>query len=122
MPESSTPFVSLHDVEARPIRKGRLSKPIEFGYKAQIIDNVDGIILDHTVEMGNPAGPPQLAPTIERIIRALVVRRARPPPTAATAKHPWNASCMNWASATSPSPHEQSHRGPSRVRTPTRLR
>ena len=51
MPESATRLVSLHDGDARPIRKGRLGKPVEFGYKAQIVDNADGIILDHTVEV-----------------------------------------------------------------------
>jgi len=67
MPESANRLVSLHDVEARPIRKGRLGKPVEFGYKAQIVDNTDGVILDHTVEIGNPHDAPQLAPAIERI-------------------------------------------------------
>ena len=69
MPESATRLVSLHDVDARPIRKGRLGKPVEFGYKAQIVDNTDGVILDHNVEIGNPADAPQLAPAIERITR-----------------------------------------------------
>jgi transposase, IS5 family len=67
MPESASRVVSLHDVDARPIRKGRLGKPVEFGYKAQIVDNADGIILDHTIELGNPADAPQLAPAIARI-------------------------------------------------------
>jgi transposase, IS5 family len=67
MPESASRVVSLHDLDARPIRKGRLGKPVEFGYKAQIIDNADGIILDHTVEVGNPADAPQLVPAIARI-------------------------------------------------------
>ena len=51
MPESATRLVSLHDADARPIRKGRLGKPVEFGYKAQVVDNADGVILDHTVEI-----------------------------------------------------------------------
>jgi len=34
MPEGSTRIVSLHDTDARPIRKGRLGRPVEFGYKA----------------------------------------------------------------------------------------
>jgi IS5 family transposase len=38
---------SLHDAEARPIAKGRLGKPVEFGYKAQLVDNEDGVIVDH---------------------------------------------------------------------------
>jgi transposase, IS5 family len=75
MPESASRLVSLHDVDARPIRKGRLGKPIEFGDKAQIVDNTDGVILDHTVEIGNPADASQLAPAIERITR----RTGRPP-------------------------------------------
>jgi transposase, IS5 family len=67
MPQSASRVVSLHDVDARPIRKGRLGKPVEFGYKAQIVDNADGVILDHNVEVGNPADAPQLAPAIARI-------------------------------------------------------
>jgi transposase, IS5 family len=69
MPESASRVVSLHDVDARPIRKGRLGKPVEFGYKAQIVDNADGVILDHTIEVGNPSDAPQLAPAIKRIVR-----------------------------------------------------
>jgi IS5 family transposase len=67
MPESATRLVSLHDPDARPIRKGRLGKPVEFGYKAQIVDNADGVILDHNIERGNPPDAPQLAPAIKRI-------------------------------------------------------
>ncbi|WP_082947475.1 ISNCY family transposase [Mycobacterium sp. E2479] len=67
MPDSASRIVSFHDVDARPIRKGRLGKPVEFGYKAQVIDNADGIILDHTVHVGNPPDAPQLAPAIARI-------------------------------------------------------
>lgn len=80
MPESASRLVSLHDVDARPIRKGRLGKPVEFGYKAQILDNADGVILDHNVEIGNPADAPQLVPAIARI-----AARAGRPPRAVTA-------------------------------------
>jgi transposase, IS5 family len=80
MPESATRLVSLHDEDARPIRKGRLGKPVEFGYKAQIVDNADGVILDHNIEIGNPLDAPQLAPAIERI-----TRRAGHAPGAVTA-------------------------------------
>jgi IS5 family transposase len=75
VPDGADRLVSLHDPDARPIRKGRLGKPIEFGYKAQIVDNADGVVLDHTVEIGNPPDAPQLAPAIERITR----RTGRPP-------------------------------------------
>ena len=80
MPDSATRMVSFHDVDARPIRKGRLGKPVEFGYKAQVVDNADGVILDHTVEVGNPADAPQLVPAIARI-----TERAGHAPTAVTA-------------------------------------
>jgi IS5 family transposase len=58
MPDSATRVVSLHDPDARPIRRGRLGHPTEFGYKAQVIDNADGLILDHSVEVGNPLDAP----------------------------------------------------------------
>jgi IS5 family transposase len=68
IPAGATRRVSLHDGDARPIAKGRLGKPIEFGYKAQVVDNDDGIVLDHTVERGNPADAPQLVPAVARVI------------------------------------------------------
>jgi transposase, IS5 family len=49
MPQGSTRVVSLHDADARPIAKGRLGRPVEFGFKAQVLDNKDGIVLDHEV-------------------------------------------------------------------------
>ncbi len=66
-PDGATRRVSLHDGDARPIAKGRLGKPVEFGHKAQMVDNDDGVVLDHTVEQGNPADAPQLAPAIQRV-------------------------------------------------------
>lgn len=67
IPDGSTRVVSLHDPDARPIAKGRLGKPVEFGYKAQVVDNADGVVLDHTVVAGNPPDAPMLLPAITRI-------------------------------------------------------
>ena len=67
VPEGATRLVSLHDPDARPIRKGRLGKPVEFGYKAQVVDNEDGIVLDHAVFIGNPPDAPMLVPAMQRI-------------------------------------------------------
>jgi IS5 family transposase len=67
IPDGSTRIVSLHDPDARPIAKGRLGKPVEFGYKAQICDNSDGIVLDLSVLKGNPPDAPMLVPAIERL-------------------------------------------------------
>jgi IS5 family transposase len=77
IPDGATRRVSLHDPDARPIAKGRLGKPVEFGHKAQIVEGDDGVIVDHNVEQGNPADAPQLAPAIERVIK----RTGRPPGT-----------------------------------------
>ncbi len=80
VPDGSTRIVSLHDTDARPIAKGRLGKPVEFGFKAQVADNADGIVVDHNVEMGNPPDAPMLAPALGRI-----KKRFSKVPTAATA-------------------------------------
>ena len=69
--DSATRLVSLHDPDARPIKKGRLGKPVEFGYKAQVVDNEDGLVLDYDVKTGNPADAEQLAPAIKRIRKRL---------------------------------------------------
>jgi IS5 family transposase len=79
-PDGATRLVSLHDPDARPIRKGRLGKPVEFGYKAQVVDNEDGVVIDHNVEMGNPPDAPMLVPAITR-----VASRAKRVPAAVTA-------------------------------------
>ena len=62
MPESASRRVSFHDVDAGPIRKGRLGRPVEFGYKAQVVDNVDGVILDHNVEVRKSRRRPPTGP------------------------------------------------------------
>ena len=66
-PDGATRIVSLFEPDARPIRKGRLGKPVEFGYKAQAVDNIDGIILDHSVHIGNPGDVDLIRPAIKRV-------------------------------------------------------
>jgi transposase, IS5 family len=80
VPQSATRLVSLHDPDARPIRKGRIDRPVEFGYKAQVADNDDGIILDYSIEYGAAPDGPQLAPAVQR-----AGRRAGRMPRAVTA-------------------------------------
>ena len=55
-------LVSLWDPDARPIRKGKLGKPTEFGYVDQLCEitantrrGARGFILPPTTEIGNPA-------------------------------------------------------------------
>jgi len=67
-PPGASRQVSLHDPDARPIAKGRLGRPVEFGGKAQVADNDDGVIVDHDMEPGNPPEAPQLAKAVKRVI------------------------------------------------------
>jgi transposase, IS5 family len=75
-PDGATRRVSLHDPDARPIAKGRLGRPVEFGYQAQVLDNAEGVVLDHTLDLGNPPDAPRLAPAVARVI-ARTGRRPR---------------------------------------------
>ena len=69
----------MHDGDAGPISKGGLGKPVQFGYKGQVTDNDVGIVVDHTLERGNPADAAPDAPAIKRVIK----RTGRRPRTVA---------------------------------------
>jgi IS5 family transposase len=69
-------LVSIADPDARPIRKGKLGKPTEFGYVAQICEITEntrkgarGLILPAGHELGNPAENTLLAPTVAELER-----------------------------------------------------
>ena len=89
VPPGATRLVSLHEPDARPIAKGRLGKPVEFGYKAQVCDNGDGLIVDHCVHVGNPHDTDLLRPAVERIIK-----QCGGPPVMLTADRGYNESTM----------------------------
>lgn len=72
-PSSKTRRVSLSDGDARPIRKGSLAEPIQFGNTAQVTDNRQGIVIDYELEAGIPPDAPRLAPAVERAIAAVGV-------------------------------------------------
>ena len=103
MPDGATRLVSLHDPDARPIRKGRIDKPVEFGYKAQVLDNDDGIILDYGVQPATPRTLPSLHQRSPGSRGAPAARPVRSPPTAATASPPPNGNCRPSGYAPSPS-------------------
>jgi transposase, IS5 family len=70
-------LVSLADPDARPIRKGKLGKPTEFGYVAQICEvtantrpGARGFILPAAHLPGNPAENRLLPQTMEELTRA----------------------------------------------------
>jgi IS5 family transposase len=48
----------------------------EVAESAQVVDNVDGVVVDHRVVVGNPPDAPMLAPAVARI-KALVGRAPR---------------------------------------------
>ena len=69
-------IVSLHDPDARPIRKGKLGKPNEFGYASQLAEVTEhtqrgarGLILPASTQIGNPAEDTLLPGTVEELNR-----------------------------------------------------
>lgn len=61
-------LISIHDQDARPIKKGKLGKKVEFGYKLQISENGDGIITNYELYKGNPSDDALLADAIKQHI------------------------------------------------------
>jgi IS5 family transposase len=51
-------LVSLHDPEARPIVKGKLDKPVEFGRIASLVQDESGYFTQADVHVGNPQEAP----------------------------------------------------------------
>ncbi len=47
-------LISLFDPDARPIRKGKLKTPTEFGYKVVVADEDRSFITEYQVVRGNP--------------------------------------------------------------------
>ena len=75
-------LVSIADPDARPIRKGKLGKPTEFGYVAQICETTEntrkgarGFILPAGHELGNPAENTLLSQTAAELDRAAIKPR-----------------------------------------------
>jgi IS5 family transposase len=59
-------IVSIFDPDARPIRRGKLSTPTEFGYKQEITEVENGIISDYAVHVGNAADKTLLVGVVQR--------------------------------------------------------
>jgi IS5 family transposase len=69
-------LVSIADPDARPIRKGKLGKPNEFGYVSQICEVTEhtrrgarGLIVPASTRLGNPAEDTLLPDTIGELTR-----------------------------------------------------
>lgn len=89
-PPGKTRLVSLVDDDARPIRKGSLATPTQFGYTAQVTDNRQDIVVDYEIEAGMPPDAPRLVPAIERAIAAVGAV-----PDAVTADRGYGESSIN---------------------------
>ncbi len=57
--------IALADPDARPIRRGKPSRPTEFGSQASVADTPEGFVASHQVHAGNPHD----AHTLEAAIR-----------------------------------------------------
>lgn len=58
-------MVSFHDPDARPIKKGKLAKTTEFGYKVRIDETESGFITGYEVYQGNPSDEELLLSAVE---------------------------------------------------------
>jgi IS5 family transposase len=75
-------IVSLHDPDARPIRKGKLGKRTEFGFVSQLAEVTEhtkrgarGLILPASTELGNPAEETLLPGTVAELARLGITLR-----------------------------------------------
>ena len=69
-------IVSLADSDARPIRKGKIGKPTEFGYVSQLAEVTEhtkrgarGLILPASHQIGNPSENTLLPDTVAELLR-----------------------------------------------------
>ena len=59
-------MVSLHDPDARPIRKGKLSQPVQFGALAEVTQVENQVVSDYRIHIGNPGDSTLLVGVIQR--------------------------------------------------------
>jgi IS5 family transposase len=67
-------IVSFHDPEARPIRKGKLTKAVEFGRTLQLIQDRSGVILHYEVRKGNPSDRTELLSVLRKTKTSLGIK------------------------------------------------
>ena len=59
-------IVSFYDPRARPIRKGKLHKAVEFGRTLQLVQDSSGVILHYEVHQGNPSDRTELVSLVRQ--------------------------------------------------------
>ena len=114
-------LISLSDPDARPIRKGKLGKPNEFGYVTQICEVTEntkrgarGLILPSASTPGNPGENTLLPTTVAELTRLQISPREvaldggfQPGPTS-EAWPSWHPSGYSSPAANSPARHAPS--------------
>lgn len=63
-------LVSLFDPDARPISRGKLKAPTEFGYKVLLGESEERLITGYEVYVGNPSDEGLLLPAVQQHQRA----------------------------------------------------
>ena len=64
-PHVKNRVVSIFDQEARPIRKGKLKTPTEFGRTVRVDQSEEGYISGYAVHIGSPGDSTQMVPAVE---------------------------------------------------------
>lgn len=59
-------LVSIYDLKARPIKKGKRGKPVEFGRKVSVHTNEQGLVTGWRVYEGNPSDNTTVIESIEQ--------------------------------------------------------
>jgi IS5 family transposase len=59
-------LISLFDMGARPIQKGKLFPRTEFGRKVMIQEAEKGLVTDYQIHEGNPPDQPMLGPALDK--------------------------------------------------------
>ena len=67
-------IVSFHDCEARPIRKGKLNKAVEFGRTLKLVQDNSGVVLHYEVHRGNPSDRTELLSVIRQTKTSLGIK------------------------------------------------
>lgn len=69
-------IVSFFDPEAHPIKKGKMSKPVEFGRKLNVAVTEEQVVTDYNLQNGNPPDSDLLIPAVEAHTRLVGKPRA----------------------------------------------
>lgn len=67
-------IVSFHDAEVRPICKGKLNRPVEFGRTLQLVQDSSGVIVHYEIHGGSPNDKTQLLSLVRQTQKRLGVK------------------------------------------------